>query len=129
MPKPPIKIQKDLERHICVYIRVLKDKGYDVDATVLEESIQIMRTHYYAVLPNQCRMKRAVLGALYDADRLLSVDNLMDALSEARLIADRRRVSMRLVECKKNEEVSNPVRGLWRIEKAGRAYVKKDRSR
>jgi len=124
--KPSLKTQQDLERHLRVYIEVLEAKGYDTDAFVLKEAIQILYDHYYAVLPNAHRMKKAVLLALHEADgELLSVDDLMDEMQRFHLVMDRRRLSMRLISCKRSGEISNPVRGYWRIEKAGRDYVKK----
>ena len=130
MPKKSLKTQQDLEKHLRVYIDVLEDKGYEVDACVLKEAIRIIHEHHSAVLPNQCRAKKAVLLSLFVAKgKLLSVDDLMDAMREARLITDRRRLSQRLVDCKRVGEVSNPVRGFWKIEKKGRDYVKKLRAK
>lgn len=124
MPKPPIKIQVDLERHIRVYVDMLNDKGYDVDACVLEEAIVIMQRHYYAVLPTQNRFKRAVYHALYKSpEGVLSVDEMMEAAASARLISDRRRLNIVLSKGKRVGELSNPARGHWALEQKGIEYV------
>ena len=123
MPKKPLKTQQDLEKHLRVYINVLEDKGYDVDACVLKEAIVILHKHYYAVLPNQNRFKRTALEFLCSRDSPASSDDIMDALMRARLISDRRRVSSRLAEWKRKGIVTNPIRGYWIITKTGRKYI------
>jgi hypothetical protein len=106
---------------------VLRDEGHDVEASVLKEAIKIIHKHYYAVLPNQCRMKKALLGALNDGG-MLTIDDIMDAVRKERLITDRRRINTVLSKLKRDDIVTNPVRGHWVIKNKGRQYVERVRS-
>lgn len=128
MPKPPLKTQQDLEKHLRVYIDVLKEEGHKGKAVILEQAIDIIYEHYYAVLPNQCRMKKALLGALNDGG-MLSVDDIMDAVRKERLITDRRRINTVLSKMKRDDIITNPIRGHWVIKNKGKQYVEKARSK
>ena len=125
MPKPPIKTQRDLENHIRVYINVLKEKGiHQEEVEVLKKAISILRKHYYAVLPNQNRFKKAIFTAMYNSKIPLSIDDLMEAAGKAGLITDRRRLNGKLAKEKRDGTLINPIRGYWTLTNLGKKYVR-----